>query len=208
MFTVRGGLAHQRSCERRTRPPLRDRTGDGVRESSERRRHASRGSTGGSHSPTSDRARVRDSVAGGVTLRRWPPRADRSRGRRPTRELRSRRSRIRGPCQGEGEAEVAKVLCVLYEDPVDGYPSRTLERRFPGSSATTTVRRRRPPSGSTSSRVSFWAAFPGSSGCGGSSRSAATRLLSRRTRTGRTRSSSESSRTLRSSSPSRSGLPT
>ena len=29
------------------------------------------------------------------------------------------------PCQGaggEGEAEVAKVLCVLYEDPVDGYP--------------------------------------------------------------------------------------
>src|SRR4029450_11696893 len=24
---------------------------------------------------------------------------------------------------GEGEAEVAKVLCVLYEDPVDGYPT-------------------------------------------------------------------------------------
>jgi formate dehydrogenase len=23
---------------------------------------------------------------------------------------------------GEGEAEVAKVLCVLYDDPVDGYP--------------------------------------------------------------------------------------
>ena len=35
------------------------------------------------------------------------------------------RSRIRGPCQGagkEGEAKVAKVLCVLYDDPVDGYP--------------------------------------------------------------------------------------
>ena len=74
--------------------------------------------------------------------------------------------------------------------------------------ATTMGGPRRPPSGSTSSRVSFWAAFPGSSGCGGSSRNAATHLLSRRTRTGRTRSSSGSSWTLRSSSPSRSGLPT
>ena len=77
-------LAHQRSCERRTRPLLRDRTGDGLRESSERRRHVSRARQEAPHSPTSDRARVRDSV----TLRRWPPRADRSRGRRPTRELR------------------------------------------------------------------------------------------------------------------------
>src|SRR2546428_4590806 len=29
---------------------------------------------------------------------------------------------IPGTQGGEGEAEVAKVLCVLYEDPVDGYP--------------------------------------------------------------------------------------
>jgi hypothetical protein len=33
---------------------------------------------------------------------------------------------IGGPMPGaqgeEGEVEVAKVLCVLYEDPVDGYP--------------------------------------------------------------------------------------
>jgi len=48
--------------------------------------------------------------------------------------------------------------------------ARTLANRFPGSSATTTVRPRPPPSGSTSSRASFWAAFPGSSGCGRSSR--------------------------------------
>src|SRR6266545_5804957 len=125
MFTVRGGLAHQRSCgTRRTRPLLRDRTGDGARESSERRRHASRARQEALHSPTSDRARVRDSVR-----RRRPPsgggrrEADRSRGRRPT--SRTALTKIRRPCQGageEGEAEVAKVLCVLYEDPVDGYP--------------------------------------------------------------------------------------
>src|SRR6266566_3817236 len=29
---------------------------------------------------------------------------------------------IPGPQGGEGEAEVAKVLCVLYEDPVEGFP--------------------------------------------------------------------------------------
>src|SRR2546428_9904160 len=29
---------------------------------------------------------------------------------------------IPGTQGGEGEAEVAKVLCVLYDDPVDGYP--------------------------------------------------------------------------------------
>src|SRR2546428_14010182 len=29
---------------------------------------------------------------------------------------------IPGTQGGEGEAEVAKVLCVLYEDPVEGYP--------------------------------------------------------------------------------------
>src|SRR5205823_11124121 len=43
-------------------------------------------------------------------------------------------SRIRGRCQGaggEGEAEVAKVLCVLYEDPVAGYPSSYAREAIP-----------------------------------------------------------------------------
>src|SRR5207249_2818893 len=46
--------------------------------------------------------------------------------RRRDRTALTKRSRIRGPCQGaggEGEAEVAKVVCVLYDDPVDGYPT-------------------------------------------------------------------------------------
>ena len=165
-------------------------------------------STGGSPFADVRSGASRDSVAGGV----YPPAMAVASGSFPRpssnpRTALTERSRIRGPCQGEGEAEVAKVLCVLYEDPVDGYPRSyardaipRIERYYDGRTTPT-------PSGSTSSRVGFWAAFPGSSGCGGSSRSAAA-LLSRRTRTGRTRSSSESSRTLRSSSPSRSGLPT
>src|SRR5207342_3555792 len=32
---------------------------------------------------------------------------------------------------GEGEAEVAKVLCVLYEDPVDGHPSSYAREAIP-----------------------------------------------------------------------------
>jgi formate dehydrogenase len=32
---------------------------------------------------------------------------------------------------GEGEAEVAKVLCVLYEDPVDGYPRSYAREAIP-----------------------------------------------------------------------------
>jgi formate dehydrogenase len=53
-------------------------------------------------------------------------RARRALSRRSTsRTAPTGRSRILGPCQSageEGEAEAAKVLCVLYEDPVDGYP--------------------------------------------------------------------------------------
>lgn len=77
--------------------------------------------------------------------------ADRSRGRRPTsRTALTERSRIRGPCQGageEGEAEVAKVLCVLYEDPVDGYPNSyardaipRIERYYDGQTTPTPER--------------------------------------------------------------------
>src|SRR5437773_9979671 len=55
------------------------------------------------------------------------------------------RHRIRGPCQGAGEggeAAVAKVLCVLYEDPVEGYPRSyardalpRIERYYDGQTA-------------------------------------------------------------------------
>ena len=94
------------------------------------------------------------------------------------RELRSRRGL---ESAGDARARARKVrqrwerfsvCCTRIL--LTGIRGRTLETRFPGSSATTTVRRRRPPSGSISSRVSFWAVFPGSLGCGGSSRNAAT----------------------------------
>src|SRR5207247_10942917 len=48
---------------------------------------------------------------------------------------------------GEGEAEVAKVVCVLYEDPVDGYPTSyardaipTIERYYDGQTTPTPER--------------------------------------------------------------------
>lgn len=81
------------------------------------------------------------------------------------RELRSRRGLESG---GHARARARKVrqrwegfsvFCTRIL--LTGIRGRTLETRFPGSSATTTVRRRRPPSGSISSRVSFWAVFPG-----------------------------------------------
>src|SRR5881409_2306682 len=36
-----------------------------------------------------------------------------------------------GTQRGEGEADVAKVLCVLYEDPVDGYPRSYAREAIP-----------------------------------------------------------------------------
>src|SRR2546428_8184484 len=49
---------------------------------------------------------------------------------------------IPGTQGGEGEAEVAKVLCVLYEDPVEGYPGSyardalpRIERYYDGQTA-------------------------------------------------------------------------
>jgi hypothetical protein len=72
------------------------------------------------------------------------------------RELRSRRS------AGHARAQARKVRQRWQRFSVSctrilltGIRGRTLEMRFPGSSATTTVRPRRPRSGSTSSRVSF-----------------------------------------------------
>jgi hypothetical protein len=56
---------------------------------------------------------------------------------------------------------MARVLCVLYDDPVDGYPRSyardaipRIDRYYDGQTTPT-------PSGSTSSRVSFSAAFSG-----------------------------------------------
>ena len=115
------------------------------------------------------------------------------------------RSRIRGRCEGAGEeggAGVAKVLCVLYEDPVDGYPGSyardaipRIERYYDGQTTPSPERIDFEPGellGSVSGEL-------------GLRRFLETRLLSPRTRTGRTRSSSESCRRLRSSSRSRSG---
>ena len=85
---------------------------------------------------------------------------------------------------------MAKMLCVLYDDPVDGYPTSyardglpKLERYPDGQTAADADRR------STSRRASCSAACPASSGCASSSRAGATNWSSRPTRTGRTRSS-------------------
>ena len=103
------------------------------------------------------------------------------------------------------DSAVAKVLCVLYDDPADGYPPAyardgipKIDSYYDGSSTPT-------PRRSTSRRENRSGASPASSGCAASSRSAGTSSRSRPTRTGPTRSSSGSSRRRRSSSPSRSG---
>ena len=73
---------------------------------------------------------------------------------------------------------MAKVLCVLYDDPVDGYPPAYARDGVPARSASTTMgRRRRARTGSTSRRVSCSAACRASSACAGSSRSAGTSLI-------------------------------
>ena len=82
---------------------------------------------------------------------------------------------------------MAKVLCVLYDDPVDGYP-KTYARddipkidHYPGGQ----TRPRRTPS--TSSRASCSAASPANWACANSSRRPATPWSSPPTRTARTR---------------------
>ena len=61
---------------------------------------------------------------------------------------------------------MANVLCVLYDDPVDGYPTPTPATRSRRSSATPTARPRRRRRRSTSRRASCWAASRASSACG------------------------------------------
>ena len=61
---------------------------------------------------------------------------------------------------------MATVLCVLYDDPVDGYPTVVrARRRSRRSSATTAARPRRRRRRSTSRPASCSAASPASSGC-------------------------------------------
>ena len=69
---------------------------------------------------------------------------------------------------------MAKVLCVLYDDPVDGYPDSyardeipRIDRYFDGQTAPT-------PKRSTSRRASSSGACPASSGCASSWRGRAT----------------------------------
>ena len=73
---------------------------------------------------------------------------------------------------------MATVLCVLYDDPVDGYPLGVLARRHPGrSSATSTGRTTPSPRRSTSLPAACSGASPASSACGASSRRTGTRFI-------------------------------
>ena len=70
---------------------------------------------------------------------------------------------------------MAHILCVLYDDPVDGYPPAYARDGVPEDRALLRRRRRRRrPRRSTSRPASCSAASPASSGCAASSRSAAT----------------------------------
>ena len=81
---------------------------------------------------------------------------------------------------------MAKVLCVLYDDPVTGYPTSyardeiPMLERYPDGQTMPT------PRGSTSRPALCSAASPASLGCEVSSRRTATRSSSPRTRTART----------------------
>ena len=60
---------------------------------------------------------------------------------------------------------MATILCVLYDDPVDGYPPPTRATASPRSRATPAASRRRRPRRSTSRRATCSAACPASSAC-------------------------------------------
>ena len=70
---------------------------------------------------------------------------------------------------------MAKIVCVLYEDPVTGYPNSYARddipkiERYPGGQTTPT------PKSIDFSRGSCWEAFPASSACASFSRRRATR---------------------------------
>ena len=57
----------------------------------------------------------------------------------------------------EGEPAMAKVLCVLYDDPVDGYPESYARDAIPRIERYHDGQTTPSPSGSTSGRVSSWA---------------------------------------------------
>ena len=59
---------------------------------------------------------------------------------------------------------MAKVVCVLYDDPVDGYPKTMPATTSPRSITIPTARPLPTPKRSTSSRASCSAASPASSG--------------------------------------------
>jgi hypothetical protein len=70
---------------------------------------------------------------------------------------------------------MAKVICVLYDDPIGGYPKSYARddipklERYPGGQTLPAPRQ------SISSRGSYWAVFPVNSGCVSFSKNRATR---------------------------------
>ena len=72
---------------------------------------------------------------------------------------------------------MATILCVLYDDPVDGYPPAYARDGLPEITAIPVARRRRRPRPSTSSQANCSGACRASSACAGSWRSAGHRLI-------------------------------
>ena len=104
---------------------------------------------------------------------------------------------------------MAKVVCVLYDDPVDGYPKTLRPRRHPQARrAIPTGRRCRRRRRSTSRRANCSARSRASSGCGSTSRANGHTLVVTSDKDGAELASSIAScPTPRSSSRSRSGRP-
>lgn len=90
---------------------------------------------------------------------------------------------------------MAKVLCVLYDDPTDGYPTTYARDDRRPSTTIPAARPPRPPRPSTSRRATSSAASPANSACAPSWRRPATPSSSPLTRTATGRSSTGSRRT-------------
>ena len=88
---------------------------------------------------------------------------------------------------------MAKILCVLYEDPVDGYPTTYARDDLPGSTTTPAGRPCPRPTVIDFTPGQLLGSSPGSSASASSWRRRATPWWSPRTRRARTRSSSASS---------------
>ena len=78
---------------------------------------------------------------------------------------------------------MAKIIVVLYDDPVDGYPQTYARDDIPKIKPIPTGRRPLPRKRSTSSRVNSLEAFPASWACVSSSKTTVIRSSSRPTRT-------------------------